>query len=398
MELSKFRDKLVESLIGNLLMYGLNLVLPMVISRIYGVDIYGKYVYGLTIVNMALLIASLGLDVGLLYFIPKNGNKYVTASFALNAVTSIVTILLLSIIVSSSIYPYLGLVWLLSAEKLFFSIYRARHYIKSYFLIKSVGIVNTILLSYVFFMIFGAQEFNIIISTYIVSIILNVIYLMYCKDMFSTFEIHMELISYSVMIILGGVLSLLINYIDIVMIKNSLTDKDVALYQVGTQLAQFPSIFLLIVNTVFPPLVSKLYHEGNLGEVRRLYEKLTRMLFIVSLIVIMVIFVFGEVILKLYGVEYLASKMVLIYRGMGQLVNASVGSVWYIVVMTGRQKIRFIAVFISAVMNITLNYILIPVMGIEGAALASMVSTAFINILGFVIVKKILNSKVYFIV
>jgi len=70
MELSKFKDKLIESLFGNLLMFGLNLLLPMVVSRIYGVDIFGSYVYGITIVSMALLLANLGMDVLLLIYVP----------------------------------------------------------------------------------------------------------------------------------------------------------------------------------------------------------------------------------------------------------------------------------------------------------------------------------------
>lgn len=399
MELSKFKDKLIESLFGNLLMFGLNLLLPMVVSRIYGVDVFGSYVYGITIVSMALLLANLGMDVGLLYFIPKTGKKYVSACFIVNICTSAITVLILFLFMPSSISPYLGLVWLLSAEQLFFSIYRARHHIKDFFLIKSlIGIGGVMLISYVMFELFGAKEMNIIIAAYIAAIISNIIYMIQSKDMFGKIEMHMEFISYSVTIILGGVMSLLIAYIDIVMIEAMMTKSDVALYKVGTDLAQIPSIFLRIVNTVFPPLIAKLYHEGKVDEVRRLYEKLTRYLFLVSSIVIVLILLFWRPLLGLYGPEYLDAKMVLIYRGIGQLVNASVGSVWYIVLMTGHPKIRFVSILISAVMNITLNYLLIPTMGIDGAALASMVSTVFINILGFFVVKKILNSKVYYII
>ncbi len=194
------------------------------------------------------------------------------------------------------------------------------------------------------------------------------------------------------------VMSVLIAYIDIVMIESMMTKADVGLYKVGTELAQLPSIFLRIVNTVFPPMISKLYHEGDVESVKRLYEKITRYLFVVSSVMIGLILLFWEPILGLYGPEYLEAKMVLIYRGIGQLVNASVGSVWYIVIMTGDPKIRFISILVSAIINITLNYLLIPTMGIDGAALASMISTVFINILGFFVVKKILKSKVYYIV
>lgn len=399
MELSRFKDKLIESLIGNLLMFGLNLALPMVLSRIYGVETYGQYVYGITIVSIALFIANLGMDTGLLYFIPKTGKKYVSACFIINIFTSALTILALTIIMPGKITPYLGLVWLLSAEQLFFSIFRARHHIREFFIIKSfVGLLGTMLLAYLLYLIKGSLETNIIMATYIATLLSNIIYMLLNKDMFSKLQMKMEFISYSVTIILGGVLSLLINYIDIVMIEAMLETKDVALYKVGTELAQIPSLFLRIVNTVFPPLISKLYHEGKVDEVRALYEKLTRWLFLVSSLVIIFILVFWEPILSLYGSAYIGAKNVLIYRGIGQLVNASVGSVWYIVLMTGHPKIRFVSILVSAVMNITLNYVLIPVLGIDGAALASMASTVFINILGFFVVKHILKSKVYFII
>lgn len=399
MDIKNFKGKLIESFIGNMLMFGLNLIMPMVLSRLYGVEIFGSYVYGITIVSMSLLLANLGMDVGLLYFIPKTGKKYVTSSFVLNIFTSAITVLLLYIFLPSTIVPYLGLVWLMSSEQLFFSIYRARHHIKDYFLIKSlVGIVGLNAIAFVLHQTLGINEVNIVIATYISALCSNIVFMHQSKDMFGKFEMHMEFVSYSATIILGGVMSLLVNYIDIVMIKAMLGKSDVAIYKVSAELAMIPSIFLRIVNTVFPPLISKLYHEGKIDQVRELYEKLTRYLLLVSSIVIGFLFVFWHPILSLYGPEYLAGKMVLYYRGFGQLINASVGSVWYIVMMTGHPRLRLVGVVATAVINVSLNYLLIPTLGIDGAALASMVSTIFVNILGFFVVKKIIGAKVYKII
>lgn len=399
MELSRFKNKLLESFIGNMAMFVLNLVLPMFLSRLYGVEIYGDYVYSITVVTIAMFAANFGMDVGLLYFIPKTGKKYVSACFTVNSITSAITILVLYFLMPSKVHPYLGLVWLLSAEQLFFSIYRAKHDIKQFFAIKSVVGIGGIIVSVLIMQwLFGKGAEQIIWATYIAVMISTVIYIYQCKHMFSSFNMSREFIVYSVTIIFGGAMSLLINYIDIVMIESMLTSKDVAYYKVGTELAQIPSIFLRIVNTVFPPLISKLYHDGHVDEVRRLYEKITRYLFAISTIVILGILLFWQPILSLYGPDYVEAKMVLIYRGIGQLVNASVGSVWYIVIMTGHPKIRFVGTFASAIINVILNLVLIPIMGINGAAFASMISTIFINILGFFVVKRILHSKVYFVI
>lgn len=399
MQLKEFRVKLLDSLKGNLLIYALNLIFPLLVSRLYGSNHLGSYTYGITIVSISLLLANLGMDVGLLYFIPKNGKKYVSFSFLINLFTSGLTIILLMVIAKNEVRPYLGLVWLMSAEQLFFSIYRARQHIKEFFRIKAL--VDTLLRMVIFsvlYWIWGPRLGHLILASYLSALVAMVIYFKDHKDMFGKIEMEKEFISYSATIILGGVMSLLINYIDIIMIEAMLDKKSVALYRVGTELALLPSMFLRIVNTVFPPVISKLYHEGKVAEVRQMYEKLTRWLFFISSITIGLILLLWHPILSLYGPEYLEAKMVLIYRAVGQLVNASVGSVWYIVLMTGHPKIRFVGVFLSAVINVSLNYLLIPIAGIDGAALASMVSVIFINLMGYFVVKRILGSKVYYII
>lgn len=398
MNINSFKGKLIESLKGNIMIYGLNLLFPLIASRLYGVDIFGSYIYGITLISISLFLANLGMDVGLLYFIPKNGHTYVSSSFLVNIFTSAITMVSLYFFAKVEIRPYLGLVWLMSAEQLFFSIYRARQHIKEFFRVKAlVGTILKIGVLYILYISLGARVDNLIIATYISAILSLLIYFSGNKDMFKKPQMKAEFIVYSATIILGGVMSLLINYIDIIMIESMMTKRDVGLYKVGTELALLPSMFLMIVNTVFPPVISKLYHENKVEEVRELYEKLTRFLFLISSITIAIILVLWRPILSLYGPEYTDAKMVLIYRSIGQLVNASVGSVWYIVLMTGHPRIRFVGVLLSAIINVTLNYLLIPSLGIDGAALASMVSVVFINILGFFIVKGILKSKVYWI-
>jgi len=399
MDYKVFQKKLIESFAGNMLMFGLNLFMPMVLTRLYGADIFGSYIYAITIVSVTLLLANLGMDMGLLYFIPKTGKKYVSACFTINIATSILSILALYFLMPESIHAYLGLVWLLSVEQLFFSIFRARQDIREFFAIKGfVYIGGLITISALLYTLRGPLEVNIVVAAYTAAFCANIIYFILCKDMFGKLEMHKAFITYSMTIIIGGVMGLLINYIDIVMIEAMMSKVDVAVYKVGAELAMIPSIFLTIVNTVFPPVISKLYGEGKIDEVRNMYEKLTRYLFMVSSLVIGLILIFWHPILSLYGPEYLDGKMVLYYRAFGQLINASVGSVWYIVIMTGHPRIRLIGVTTSAIMNVTLNYLLIPRFGIDGAALASMVSTVFINILGFFVVKRILNAKVYYII
>lgn len=87
-----FMKKLMESSIGNVLVYVINILFPILAQKLYGFYASGEYTYGLSMINMTMFVATLGLGTGLLYFIPKEGKKYITFSFVMNFFASLVMI------------------------------------------------------------------------------------------------------------------------------------------------------------------------------------------------------------------------------------------------------------------------------------------------------------------
>lgn len=397
MTTENFMKKLTESFLGNIVTFALNLLFPYVATQLYGANILGKYTYGYSIVMMTIFIATMGLSTGLLYFIPREGNKYIKSSFVLNFLFSIVIISILFIFIKDNTVRYmLPLIWFISAEQLFFSIYRAKQNIKEFFVINILcGLSLKILLTWLLFNLFKVNSINIIIATYISVGLCLIIYSIKQRNMFGEFIISKEVIKYSLPMIIGSMMAVIMSNIDIIMIGNMLNKQDVAVYNVASKIATFPSILLTVLNTVFPPIVAKLYHDGELDKLRKMYKLSARSLALISSIIIILIVIFRNSLLGYYGSEFLEGKYVIIFRGIGQLINASVGSVWYIVCMTGRPKVNMIGKILAAIINIILNIILIPIWGISGAALASMIAVGFVNILGYFIVQKILNVKVY---
>ncbi len=394
--MENFRKKLIESLFGNLLRYILNLLFPLIVARLYTPEIFGKYTYAISIISLLIFMCTLGLDTGLLYFIPRNGKKYVLSAFTVNLIMSSAIIAILFFTVEAWMRPFLPLIWLLSVENMFFSLYRTNQKIKEFFTISGfLNISVKIGVSALLFFIAGARLGNLIIATYSAGIFSTILYMLQNRKMFEGFHISRELITYSIPLIIGGMVSVIIQNTDLIMISNMIGETEVALYKVGTEISNFPSILLMVVNTVFPPVIASLYHRGELDRLRGLYKKITRWLALTSFIIISLLLVFRQNLLSLYGGEFLAAQNVLFYRAVGQMVNAAVGSVWYIIIMTGHPKINMYGKFAACIINVGLNFILIPFMGIDGAAFASMMSTSFINILGYSIVKKILKVKVF---
>lgn len=65
----------------------------------------------------------------------------------------------------------------------------------------------------------------------------------------------------------------------------------------------------------------------------------------------------------------------------GYLINLSVGPVALSLIMTGHEKITTVGVVSGAVINIVLNFLLIPKWGIEGAAFATSISMIIWNVI-----------------
>jgi O-antigen/teichoic acid export membrane protein len=65
--------------------------------------------------------------------------------------------------------------------------------------------------------------------------------------------------------------------------------------------------------------------------------------------------------------------------------------------MTGRQIIFMNLLFVGAIINVVLNYLLIPIYGINGAALASMVSLATWNLTMVYFVKREFGFYTFYI-
>ena len=91
--------------------------------------------------------------------------------------------------------------------------------------------------------------------------------------------------------------------------------------------------------------------------------------------------------LGLFGEEFIQSNTTLILVSGGFLINALCGPVGTFMNMTDSQR-QFMRITIIAVLtNLGLNICLIPVMGINGAAIATLISTSIWNVAGFIHLK-----------
>jgi O-antigen/teichoic acid export membrane protein len=394
---NSFISKILESLLGRISYVAFTMLFSMLCTRLYGAEVFGKYTFAYTIIFFLMVVAKGGLDNGFLYYIPKYSSKHISFGFFINLILSLIIIIFGTLYINDIfILSMLPLIWFLSIEQLFFSIYRSENNIKEYYYINSfLSLGLRIILLVVFYFAIDNSEVSIILSLYI-SIIVSTLFFFYNnRKWFRRVYFDIGFIKYSFPLVLASLLGVMMDRIDLLMIGFMLTDKDTGIYQISVQVANIIPMILIVFNTVFAPKISRMYHENNIKQLKKLYINSTRILGVVSLLVSLLLIVTSQNVLLLFGDEILGGQEALILRVIGHLINVAVGSVWFMLAMTGSPRLQLYGNLIAFLINIFLNFMLIPRYGINGAAFASMLSMIFINVLGYYLVCKKFNLKVY---
>jgi len=179
---------------------------------------------------------------------------------------------------------------------------------------------------------------------------------------------------------IGG-MQLINNQTDIVMLGALQGAEVVGIYRVATRAAQLVVFILAAANTVLQPTIAKLYAVKDMERLQRVVTRSARVVLLVSIPIAVVLMVAGHWILLIFGQEFTEGATALAILSVGQLVNAAMGSVGLILNMTGHERDTARGVAIAAVVNVTLNAILIPLWGMNGAATATATSLVMWNVI-----------------
>ena len=165
------------------------------------------------------------------------------------------------------------------------------------------------------------------------------------------------------------------------------------IYGAAFKTAAGVSFMLMGVNAIAAPMFATLHTQGDYRGLQKLTSTVARWMFYPTLIFALLLILFGDRILGLFGAEFVAARWSMTVLILGQLVNVGAGSVGYLMEMTGHHQQCAFVLGCSAVLNLILNAILIPAFGIMGAAIATATTMALWNIWLHCLVVKHLGVK-----
>ncbi len=139
---------------------------------------------------------------------------------------------------------------------------------------------------------------------------------------------------------------------------------------------------------VSEPLVPKLWREKRFEELHLLYKKISSISLVIILFLFSLVWINRNEIFSLLPNEYSLGIEVFLYLMLGKIVDVYMGINGIILLSSKKYKYDVYFTFILLFLVYSLNVILIPLIGINGAAISTSMATVVYNIGRMLIVWK----------
>lgn len=221
------------------------------------------------------------------------------------------------------------------------------------------------------------------------------IYLIYLKEM--SFKINFSFLkksllkdmgSYAGYNILGAIGSQLATRLDLLMISSLLALSSTGVYGIALNIASVIEVPYRAFNKIASPIIARENEEKNFDEVLDIYQRSSIALLIAGLLIFMAVWISVDQLAFLAKNKETiqAGKYVIFYLGLAKIIDMATGINGQIIAYSKYYRFNVIAISILAILNVFANYYLIPIYGITGAAMATLISLGTFNVFKFIFV------------
>lgn len=148
-------------------------------------------------------------------------------------------------------------------------------------------------------------------------------------------------------------------------------DSDVGLYKVASSAAALAVLGLQMASVVIQPHIARLHVIGDVPNLQRLSSLAAAASTGLTIPVFLLFLFAGDILLQIfYGAPYREAWIPLVILGAGRVVCAIFGTVTLLLSMTGHEVDSFRWLAVAVIFNALLALVLIPIMGMSGAAIA----------------------------
>lgn len=387
----------------------LGLIQVAIITNYFGADANGVFRVCFSIFSLVVILGRFGVDMAISRFIAQyrkqNKMDLVNEVFqrAMRIVLPIalflsVAVFLLAPAITHYYYhdkPYTVPIQIFSIG-IFFSILsgvieegiRGLKKIKEYSWINNVSTQAAACILMLACMLFTTNTLNVEI-TYVIALVFTFILGVYYWFKFVPYQkiekpqlSNKELLRVSLPMLSAKYLTTLYTWVDTLILAAYVSDTDVSTYNVAARVTAFATLPLIAINNISGPKFAEAFGESDTKQLKKTVHISTRLVFWTCMPIMLAFLLVPKLFLFVFGEECTTPEALLAFHiiNIGQIVNFLTGPVTVFLNMTGRQRISQLYAAITMVTSIALCFILVPMYGLLGAAIATAAARTVLNL------------------
>lgn len=387
--MSSFKDILKPNQLFALLAKGLEGIkvigVNVIVARSFGPETYGKFSFVIGLVSLVALIAEyrlINIMVKEIVKTPRLAGEVIGSSLIINLFFSILgffILILISYLYSDDDIIHYALI--IFSLTYFYKIPRAY---RAYFVATGKNIYNVVselsasiicFTSIILVMsvndgdIYKVMALRTLDYLYVYITIMLCFYITVDKLRVSFSKIMMKKLFFLALpLVISGFVLVLFQRLDVIMIKYFLGDEQVGVYSASMNYMMIFSIPTMVLSESLAPKI----FASDSRVVRLSFLKSISL--IGALMSVLMLLTSREAIVFIYGQGYVASIGCALVLSVAPFLIGLGSSAGQLIIKDGVQKSAVVKSLIACVVNIILNFLLIPWIGIIGAALATVIS------------------------
>ena len=200
------------------------------------------------------------------------------------------------------------------------------------------------------------------------------------------------MLAYALPFMAVSLLSMMSHWLDVMMLGMLTDTATVGLYHPAARTAGLIRSVLLAFTGIAAPMIAELHTGRQNEEIGRIYKMVTRWIVTVVLPPAILFMVLPEAVLSVFGARFAAGGAVaLLLLTVASFLQATFGLSATVLAMTGHARLSLFNALGTLGLQVVLNLLLIPSMGLNGAALASLLLFLMLSALRLVEIRRILK-------
>lgn len=387
------------NLAGRILGGGIQYVYMVVAARLLGVESFGLLVLAFTIVTFGGVVGRMGMEMAVIKFVSRfhgETDRNSAAGAIYQALrTSLFVSLVLAVVlfliaphlsseifkeerlseivkVLSVVLPFSAFMSITLASTQGFHLMKYSVYGQN-IIQPSLNIVMLVLFVVLGFGLFGAAAAHLIsvMITCVISYYFLVSTFPSAKNLRKSAVKVPGMLKYAISVAPVLFFNFVLMWTDTLMLGHYRSAFEVGIYSSAMRTAMISTLIISSFSTIFAPMASDLFARQEIGRLNDLFKVVTKWTYLINLAVFLLIILMPMEIIGIFGKGFEDGAGALKILALAQIVNTITGVAGVILVMVEKERLMFYNAFGAVLVNVFLNYVLIPLYGITGAAYAT---------------------------